>query len=252
MDSIHRFSGRVGNYALYRPSYPAALIDVLASESSFAPGKTVADVGAGTGRLSALFADRGSTVYCIEPNEEMLRACRKELLGKGNCHFIRATAERTGLAPGSVDVVSAGQSFHWFDAEAAGMEFLRILRPDGCVFIVWNTRRADDSYFMKEYGELIAKYSRPDASSLSSEREGIIKLFGCTRFISGAMPNSQTLDFKGLMGRLSSASYTPECGSSEYASMLSDVHNLFNRFERGGHVELLYRTEYYIGRPESK
>jgi SAM-dependent methyltransferase len=252
MESIHRFSGRVNDYSLYRPSYPAALIDVLAAEASFAPGKAVADVGAGTGKLSSLFADRGSIVYCIEPNSEMLHACRKELLGKRNCNFIQATAERTGLAPGSVDIVSAGQSFHWFDAEAAGIEFFRILRPDGCVFIVWNTRLGNANPFMKRYCELIEKYSVSAASSMSSHREGIDKLFGRKHFVSGTMPNSQVLDFRGLTGRLSSASYTPAYGSPEYVSMLSDARSLFDRFESGGRVELLYQTEYYIGRPESK
>ncbi len=251
MDSKLRFSDRACDYALYRPSYPAGLIDVLASEASFAPGCVVADVGAGTGKLSALFADRGAAVCCIEPNPEMLHACISELGARKNCHFIRATAERTGLVSGSVDIVSAGQSFHWFDVEAARTEFLRVLHPDGCVFIVWNTRDNKANPFMIEYGKLLEKHASRGAPVLSSERAGIEILFGQSRFKSGELTNWQTLDLAGLIGRLASSSYLPSRGSAGYDSMLSDALALFKRFEINGRVQLLYRTEYFIGRPES-
>ncbi len=247
-----RFSGRARDYALYRPSYPPALIEALISEASFAPGKVVADVGAGTGKLSALFAEHGAVVCCIEPNPEMLRVCARELAAMKNCHFLRATAEHTGLASCSIDMVSAGQSFHWFDTRSAAREFLRILRPDGCVFVVWNTRIGNANAFMAAYGRLLGKYGTREAAGMSSERDAIAEFFAGAPFSSGHLPNSQRLGFEGFMGRLRSSSYLPLNGSPDYESMLIDARALFDRFAKEGFVELLYRTEYFIGRPAKR
>ncbi len=62
MDSTQRFSTRVEAYVKYRPSYPAAMLDFLASELAMGPTARVADIGAGTGILTALLAPgwRGS------------------------------------------------------------------------------------------------------------------------------------------------------------------------------------------------
>lgn len=249
VDSKLKFSNRVEDYALHRPSYPRALMDVLTGEGYFDSGESVADVGAGTGKLSALFADTGATVYCIEPNSEMLHACIGELGGRSNCHFIRATAEQTALHDGSVDIISAGQAFHWFDTGAVRAEFLRVLHPHGKVFIVWNTRAGNASPFMTEYGKLLKKYGTGSAPQMSSERSVIGKFFGNLPFTCGEVPNSQTLDFDGLMGRLRSSSYLPVRGSPDYGPLLSDARTLFDRFQKNGLVELVYRTEYFIGRP---
>lgn len=48
-----------------------------------------------------------------------------------------ATAEATGLADASVDTVSAGQCWHWFDRSAAVAEAARILVPGGRLAIVY-------------------------------------------------------------------------------------------------------------------
>ena len=47
-----------------------------------------------------------------------------------------ATAEQSGIADDSVDLLTVGQAFHWFDEERFFIEAQRILRPDG-VLAIW-------------------------------------------------------------------------------------------------------------------
>ena len=66
-DPTQRFSSRVTNYVKYRPSYPAAIIDLLAAECGLTPDSIVADVGSGTGLLAELFLKAGNRVWALSP-----------------------------------------------------------------------------------------------------------------------------------------------------------------------------------------
>jgi SAM-dependent methyltransferase len=114
-DSTKRFSTRVPFYVRSRPGYPASLIEFFRSNLSLKPDHTIADIGSGTGILSQLFLHNGNTVYCIEPNAEMRAAGDSQLAQYPNYRPIHGTAEATTLADSSVDFVTAGQAFHWFD-----------------------------------------------------------------------------------------------------------------------------------------
>ena len=70
-DPTERFSDRVDDYLRYRPSYPGELIDLMRVEMGLRPDHTVADIGSGTGILSALLLAHGNTVIGVEPNRAM-------------------------------------------------------------------------------------------------------------------------------------------------------------------------------------
>ena len=109
---------------------PAALATVPAS---FAPLR-VADIGAGTGKMSELLARAGAVVDAVEPSEAM-RAQASSIPG---VTWRSGVAEDTGLPDGAFDIVVFAQSWHWVDSELAGREAARILTPGGTLGIVWN------------------------------------------------------------------------------------------------------------------
>jgi ubiquinone/menaquinone biosynthesis C-methylase UbiE len=80
---------------------------------------------------------------------------------------VQANAEETGLDPGSVDLVTAAQSFHWFDKERSLTEIARITRPGGGLALFWNVRDAERSPFLAAYAELLKR------STDSTEDPGI-------------------------------------------------------------------------------
>src|SRR4029077_13490966 len=140
-DAKQRFSNRVADYVRYRPGYPSAVLDALRNECSLRPGHVIADIGSGTGFLSELFLKNGNRVYGVEPNTEMRQAGEEYLASYDNFSSIEGSAESTTLSDSSVDFVTAGQAFHWFERDAARAEFIRILKPAGWVVIAWNEDR---------------------------------------------------------------------------------------------------------------
>ncbi|MBK8797001.1 MAG: class I SAM-dependent methyltransferase [Anaerolineales bacterium] len=127
-DSINRFSNRVETYVRARPAYPYAVLACLVERYGLGPIATVADVGAGTGLLTRLLLTAGCTVHAIEPNPRMAAAAERMLGGHPGYRSQLGAAEATGLPDRSIDFVTAGQAFHWFDIPAARQEFRRILR----------------------------------------------------------------------------------------------------------------------------
>lgn len=249
-DSKERFSSRVENYVKYRPSYPAAVVELLAAECGLAPSAELADVGSGTGLLTELFLRNGNRVYGVEPNREMREAGERLLAAYPGFVSVDGSAEATTLGDASVDFVVAGQAFHWFDHAAARREFARVLRPGGWTALVWNVRDVGATPFMHEYEELLRTFGT-DYEQVShhgvDERE-LDEFFGPGRYALRSLANGQTFDYEGLEGRLLSASYVPEPGHADYLPMLAALRALFERREAGGSVVFEYETKVFFGR----
>ncbi|MGA7354608.1 MAG: class I SAM-dependent methyltransferase, partial [Candidatus Cybelea sp.] len=124
MNPTSRFSLRAQAYAAFRPSYPAGAIDAALDGLGDPNTLTIADVGAGTGISSRLFAERSVTVIAIEPTARMREAAEQH----PRVSWYDGTAEGTNLPSASVDAVVACQAFHWFVPNEAFGEFRRIAR----------------------------------------------------------------------------------------------------------------------------
>jgi ubiquinone/menaquinone biosynthesis C-methylase UbiE len=140
VDATDKFTGKAQVYMRHRQGYPNACLDDLAKICGLGQGSVVADIGAGTGILTRQLLDRGYAVYAIEPNDDMRHAAENALAGNVRFAFVSGTAENTGLDPHSVDLVTAAQSFHWFDHERFRLECMRILKPDAYAALIWNSR----------------------------------------------------------------------------------------------------------------
>jgi SAM-dependent methyltransferase len=248
-DSKQRFSSRVADYVRYRPSYPSEALALLRTECSLRPGHVVADIGSGTGFLSELFLKNGNRVYGIEPNEAMRQAGEEYLASYDGFSSINGSAEATTLDNASVDFVTVGQAFHWFEPAATRREFLRILKPNGWVSILWNDRQMDTP-FASAYEDLLEKYGTDYKRVRESypEAHSIQQFFGAGSFSQCDLPNEQQLDWDGLAGRLRSSSYAPQEGHANYAPMMADLEELFRANQKDGRVRMEYATHVYFGR----
>ncbi len=251
-DSIARFSNRTDNYARYRPTYPAGVIDILGSDCGPTGNSTIADVGSGTGILSELFLKNGNFVIGIEPNEAMRQSAERLLKRFSRFVSSDATAEATRLEPASVDFVTAGQAFHWFDREKARKEFVRILKPGGWVVLIWNERKLDSTPFLREYENLLLRYGT-DYEKVRHENVAgeIAQFFAPGIFCLKTLENAQHFDFAALVGRTRSASYTPEPGSPNFEPMFAKLEDIFNANKREGIITFEYDTRVYYGRLEN-
>ena len=97
------FTNKAAVYHLCRPSYPKEFVDYLYANAGFGAGSVIADIGSGTGIFSRLLLERGSKVYCVEPNGDMRSTAEKELGGMLGFVSVKATAEKTRLDEKNVD-----------------------------------------------------------------------------------------------------------------------------------------------------
>jgi len=244
-----RFSSRVDDYIRYRPSYPDAILPLLARECGLRPEARIADIGSGTGLLSQLFLRYGCEVCGVEPNAEMRSAGDRLLAAEGRFSSVDGRAESTGLPDASVDFVTAGQAFHWFDPAAAGSEFRRILRPPGWVILAWNERLVEGR-FLEEFEALLQRYST-DYSQVDHRRMDAAVMdafFGPGRWKLATLPNEQLFDFDGVMGRLDSSSYAPARGTEAHHQITEALRVLFAECQRDGIVAFRYETKVHFGR----
>jgi ubiquinone/menaquinone biosynthesis C-methylase UbiE len=244
-DSTQRFSRRVEAYVKYRPGYPSALLSFLKDECQLKSDSIIADVGSGTGLLTELFLRNGNCVYGIEPNREMREAAERLLESFSQFHSIDASAESTTLCSQSVDFVTVGRAFHWFDHDKALSEFSRILKPEGWVVVVWLKRKQSTS-FLVEYEELLWTYAK-DYREMKQKRLDSETLLRRRAFKWKILEDERVLDFESLKGQTLSYSVTPEAGDSNYVLMQDALSTLFQRHQQNGTVVFNYDLLIYYG-----
>jgi len=179
--------------------------------------------------------------------EEFLRTYK-------NFTSIEGSAESTTLAGGSVDFVTAGQSFHWFEPAAGRAEFQRILRPGGWVVIVWHDRRMEEAPFTRRYEELLERFGidYKNVKEAYPEAEKIRAFLQDGSFRSRDLANHQDLDWEGVSGRLRSSSFVPTEGHANFAPMMEELRNIFAARENHGRVRMDYFARIYFGRLDGK
>lgn len=247
-DSRQRFSNRVNSYVRYRPSYPVALISALLSDGELSAPPVAADIGSGTGKFTRMLLAQGVRVFGVEPNSAMRGAAESELAAYQNFISIDGSAEQTGLPSASVDLVTAAQSFHWFNNEVTKGEFRRVLKPGGRLALVWNKRKLSQP-FQLAYDALLREHA-PEYAEVSYMNLGDDDI--ATFFRPGEMKlrqfdNSQKLDFDGLVGRLKSSSYCPDEDGDDYRELIDRLHRLHRQFAADGMVRFEYDTRLYVG-----
>ena len=165
------FGKSADDYALHRKGFPPSMMTRLAELQVGLPGQSVLDLGTGTGLLGLEMARRGCDVVGLDPSEDLLAKAREAAQGEGlSTRFVQGVAEDTGLATDSVDVVTAGTAWHWFDKSKAAQEARRVLKPDGRLAITVVEWHFLPKNVLTETLNLIREYapqtSRPHPSTL--------------------------------------------------------------------------------------
>jgi SAM-dependent methyltransferase len=129
------FGAAASAYAAPRPHDPAAADRGALPPAAGRRPTRVADVGAGTGKLTAALVRLGAEVTAVEPDPAMLAELRRAMPA---ARSVPGSAEALPLPDASVDAVLAGQAMHWFDLDLALPEIARVLVPGGVFAGLWN------------------------------------------------------------------------------------------------------------------
>jgi SAM-dependent methyltransferase len=228
VDRIHPvaaagFTAAADLYERARPGYPPEAVDWLAGRVGLGPGRTVVDVGAGTGKLTRLLLPTGAHVIAVEPLPAMLEQLIETAPG---AEAILGTAEELPLPDGSADVITVAQALHWFDQKRALPEFRRVLRGEGLVALVWNSRDLDDP-LQAALGRLL----EPARNRVPAQRDSVWRapferspLFGALEV--RRFPFAQQFTADDLADRVGSTSFVAAMRPEEREELLVSVRAL--------------------------
>jgi SAM-dependent methyltransferase len=188
------FGAVAAAYAEHRPDYPADAVRwCVAPTGRGLAGLRVLDLGAGTGKLTAVLVGLGADVTAVEPDEAMLAELRRLV---PSARGLPGPAEEIPLADGSVDAVLCGQSMHWFDMSRAVPEIARVLVPGGALAALWNS---DDDRV--EWVAGLRDVAKGAGSPVVSERRAEAAAFGPEQFGADLFTPTERAEFPNAQAR---------------------------------------------------
>ena len=191
------FGSAAQAYATGRPSYPVEAVRWALPPDA----RTVLDLAAGTGKLTERLLELGLDVHAVEPLAEM-----RAVIPAG-ARAVDGTAEAIPLPDGSVDAITVGQAYHWFDPPAALAEMRRVLRPGGTIGLFWNLLDDSDPWVAEFTGAIGAEeraseiFADPPpvwtgADGLSEPERGLFsytETYDADRLVAYVVSRSQTI-----------------------------------------------------------
>lgn len=243
-DAARGFDAAANLYNRARPEYPAEAVDLLVRLLSLRTGRTLLDLGAGTGKFSRLAAARGATVVALEPSAAMVRQA-----GGPGVLAVRAVAEALPVRPHGADAVCAATAFHWFDGRRALGEMHRALRRGGRLALLWSQR--DDavpwvaalSAIVNRHEGAAPRYRRGEWRSAFDAARDLFRPLEEAHF-----PHVHFLPPEGVLDRIASVSFIAAMAEPARAAVLEEVRALLaSHPETAGRdeVALAYRTDVY-------
>lgn len=226
-------------YERSRPGYPREALEWLAEVLDLREGRTVLDLGAGTGKLTRQLRETGAKVIAVEPGDAM-RAQLEQAVPE--VEALRGSAEEIPLEDGSVDAIAVGQAFHWFRHDEALPEMHRVLKRGGGVALLWNARDADQPV-QREVNDILEDVLKdrpptPD-SSLALVRS---RLF--SRVEERLFRFKQELDADGLAERVGSISFVAAMPPERRKEIERQLRAVVEA--AGGRVDFPYVTNVYV------
>ena len=244
--AVRGFGDAGERYERDRPDYPAEGVKLLVAALGIGSGSTVADVGAGTGKLTRALVAVAATVIAVEPLASM-----RDRIAQTAPRAVPfdGTAEAMALRDGSIDAITVAQAFHWFDGPRALAEFHRVLRPGGRLGLIWNERDRGTPW-VAAFDRIIDAVdpARPD-HALGQWRAAFAqtRLFGPLEH--ATVPYAQTHALpKGLVDRMATVSSVSALGPADRERVFEQVRELvLTHPDLAGRAETMlpYRTHVY-------
>jgi len=225
--AAHGYAAATDQYERGRPNYPADAVEHVVTSLEIHHGRTVLDLGAGTGKFTSLLVPTGATILAVEPVAQM----RRVLVAR--CPDVEArdgTAESIPVADASVDAVVVAQAFHWFDGHRALAEIERVLRATGGLALIWNVRdetpawsRALTALFDELSGDEAPRYKH------GRWRQAFDSTEAFTPLEQRSFAHAHVVDREGFLDRVLSVSYVASASEAVRAEIVERVTALLDR-----------------------
>ena len=248
-DNTKKFSGRAEDYTAGRPTYAKEFIEYLYAECGMTETSVIADIGSGTGKFAKQLLEKGSSVFCVEPNDDMRNTAIKELQKFAGFTAVAGTASGTELPDESVDFVTTAQAFHWFEVEEFQKECKRILKLDGSVILIWNMRDMDAELNRESHAiyKTFCHRFKGFGGGIEKDDERIKKFFA-GKYERRVFDNPLFYDKATFIKRSLSGSYSLKEGDGQYEEYITALEELFDKYAVDGILNMPNQTVAYIGK----
>jgi SAM-dependent methyltransferase len=256
MDDRRRlsFGGVAELYDRARPSYPDALVDDVLEfagvRSGSGSGDRVLEVGAGTGKATLQFAERGLSVVALEPSAEMAAVARRNCASYENVTVVETEFERWRPDGQAFRVVFSAQAWHWVSPDVRYVAARAALEPGGALAVCWNIPEWPVCELRDALGEVYARNGRAGDSAdpmnpTTRSEDGVwaAEIASAAGF-SGAEVRRyrwewdyRTEEYLALLGTHSACLVLEE---SDREQLLSDIAGVIE--EHGGSFRMSYMT----------
>ena len=150
------FSRQATDYAKFRPRYPQELFRWL---GSVAPSTELAwDCATGSGQAAVELAEVFERIIATDASEKQIANAERHQ----QVEYRVATAEKSGLASSSVDLITVAQALHWFELETFYSEVRRVLKPRGVIaataYKLATVMPEIDAVVNRYYSEIVGEY----------------------------------------------------------------------------------------------
>jgi SAM-dependent methyltransferase len=236
----------VAAYERGRPGYPAEAVAELVQVLGIGPGATVLDLAAGSGKLTRQLLPAGAGLVAVEPSPAMRERLAAAAPG---VRVLEGTAEAIPLPDASLDAVTVGQAFHWFDGPRAVAELHRVLRPGGRVGLLWNVR--DESVpWMARITAIVDRHAGDTPRYRDGRwRAAFDASADFTPLQARRFRHRHELDRAALLDRFASISFIATLPDATRARVLAEIEQVVEAepsLAGPGPVALPYRTDLFF------
>jgi SAM-dependent methyltransferase len=235
-------------YDEYRPSYPDALYETIIAFGDLHAGDRALEIGAGTGKATLGFVERGLDVHALEPSPGMAEVLRAKGIEAEATLFESYTPPADGFR-----LVYAAQAWHWVGGDDRYERAAAALAPGGTAAFFWNKGRDWTGALKAENAAAYAAHA-PNLVNPQWNLDWVLDgLAACDAFDEPELrvvtwTQSYTRDeWVRLLGTHSDHRMLPEPQRTRLHAEVADVID-----RHGGRVELVYDVECYLARKVSR
>lgn len=245
------FNNKAALYATNRPSYSPHVLEYLQQDLGLSPTALGADIGCGTGQLTKILSGYFDLVYAVEPNDSMMKECQKCLYDYKNILYVCHSAENTKINDNKLDYITVAQAFHLFYNAETLRELKRILKPNGCLIIIYNMKNHSSNLFLKNE-EVLLKHCplyRRDFHATEFEYDSFRDCFteDSYQYRYFLNDNTEYLDYDTFINRTLSASYAIQKCNPSFPAFVKDLTGVFADFSVNHRVKMELSTVIYSG-----
>ena len=148
----------------FRPRYSEELFDLLIDRAEIGPGKSVLEIGPGTGQATEPVLRTGCEYHAIELGEHLYRKMEEKYGKLPNFNIVNDDFVTHDFGDMKFDMIYSAATIQWIPEEVAFAKTFKLLKPGGTLAMMLTSSeyRSDNEPLFEKIQNLYDKYYKPD------------------------------------------------------------------------------------------